>query len=53
MKYRARNGFSLVELLIVLAVVAVFCKSEFPVFARIPNNFPPGKFVNELSLANS
>lgn len=31
----------------------VFCKSEFPVFARIPNNFPPGKFVNELSLANS
>jgi transposase len=33
--------------------VAVFCKSEFPVFARIPNNFPPGKFVNEFSLANS
>ena len=31
----------------------VFCKSEFPVFARIPNNFPPGKFVNEFSLANS
>jgi len=23
---------------------SVFCKSEFPVFARIPKNFPPGKF---------